>query len=446
MYFMISTVRGLGAKLGYPLAERFAGRCIRQKRERFAVWQTESSDKRRARLHAALCDVVQYAASHVPYYRDLFRRIRFHPDKLRQDARYFQDIPFLTKETILANTGQLLSEEFPSRALIERKTSGSTGSTLSFYYSHDDLDWASAAVTHMNAAISRGLSDRELHLVYVDPNTTRASALETLREKLKLAVVNRSNIYIRDLSADSVRIYLHTIKKQKPYLVYGLQSTLKALIQIAENESDYKGLCHYFVASGETLDARAASIIRNAIGCEVINRYGNAEFGAIAQSLQDPQVLPIIDGLVLPESLYGYGCSEIVLTTLVGRAMPLIRYRTGDLGLVKELENGTYTISHIQGRIHDIVPFGGRTLTTSYIGTHLHAHFRIHDFQIVQRGDRPPEFCIVTDFPEQLPAIEQSLTYLVGSSLTVKRIRPTDIIRKGRQMKFAYYVHESMEV
>jgi len=443
---MISTMRGLGAKLSYPLAERYTKRHIRQKKARLDAWLAEDSKKRAHRLHLALCDVVQYAEKYVPYYHDLFRRTRFNPERLRNDVHYWQDIPFLTKETILANPERLLSTEFPRDALAERKTSGSTGSTLSFYYSKEDLDWVSATVALMNEAISRRLSDREAHLVYVDNNTKRAGFLGRMREKAKLAIVNRSNINIRDLSLESVRLYLHTIKQQKPYLLYGLQSTLKALIQVSQNESDCHGLCEYFVSSGETLDTRSTQIIRDAVGCSVVNRYGNAEFGAVAQSVDNPQELRIIDGTVFPENFVIQGCSEIVLTTLVGRAMPLIRYRTGDLGVVEKLHDGTYMVSKIVGRVHDTVSFGGSTFTTSYIATCLHAQFRIHDFQIVQYGEHLPEFRIVTDYPEQLPDIEKSLGTMVGIPVKVKRIRPADIIRKGRQMKFAYYVRETTEM
>lgn len=439
---MISTMRALRANLSFPLAERYTRRHILGKKAQLDAWKTEDADTKNRRTHASLCNVVEYAAKHVPYYHNLFRRIRFDPEKLRGDIRHFQDIPFLTKETILSQPEQFLSDEFPRSTLIERKTSGSTGLTLSFYYSKDDLDWASAVVFHLNEAISRNLSDREVHLIYVNPNAQHVGAFESMRERLKLMAVNRANVKIRELSEETVRLHLQAIRAQQPYLLYGLPSTLKALIQFAQDVSKYRDLCEYFVSSGETLDARSAQFIYEAIGCKVINRYGNAEFGAVAQSASDTQMLRVVDGVTFPEYFDIQGYAEIVLTTLVGRAMPLIRYRTGDLGTVEQLQDGSHELSGIQGRLHDLVDFGGRTLTTSFIAACLHTKFRIHDFQIVQRNKQLPEFRVVTDYPEQLPAIGKELAVIVGMPVKVSRVRPTDLIRKGRQMKFAHYVRE----
>lgn len=442
MTFMIPTMRALSANLGFPLAERYTRRHIWGKKAQLDAWKIESADEKNRRIHASLCDVVEYAEKHVPYYRNLFKRIRFEPAKLRGDIRYKEDIPFLTKEIILAHPGQFLSDEFPPSELIERKSSGSTGLTLSFYYSKDDLDWTSAVLFHLNEAVSRSLSDREVHLIYVNPNAQPVGAFEGMRERLKLMAVNRANIKIRDLSAATVQSHLLAIRAQRPYLLYGLPSSLKALVQFAQDASKYRGLCENFVSSGETLDARSAQFIHEAIGCKVINRYGNAEFGAVAQSANDPQMLRIVDGVVFPEYFVIQGYSEIVLTTLVGRAMPLIRYRTGDLGTIEHLQDGSQVLSGIHGRLHDLVAFGGRTLTTSFIAACLHSKFRIHDFQIVQRDEQLPEFRIVTDYPEQLPEIGKELAVIVGMPVKVSRVRPTDLIRKGRQMKFAHYVRE----
>jgi phenylacetate-CoA ligase len=443
---MTPLLRALGANLSFPLAERYTRRNIWQKKTLLDAWQHESAVQKNHRINTALCDVIDYAATNVPYYRNLFKRIRFEPAKLRTDIRYFQDIPFLTKETILAQPDDFLSTEFRARELTDRKTSGSTGLTLSFYYSKSDLDWASAVIFHLNARFARSLSDREVQLSFVDPSAPPEGLMDEIRGGLRAITMNRATVYLRGLSALTARTHLRAIRAQKPYLIYGLQSTLKALIQFAETPAQYHQLCEYFVSSGETLDAHSARLITDAIGCKVINRYGNAEFGAIAQSIDDPSILKIIDGLVLPENFGTHGFSEIVLTTLVGRGMPLIRYRTGDLGNVDLDADGSYRLSAIQGRLHDLVVLGGKTFTTSFLSTGLHGKYSIHDFQIVQRGSAPPEFRVVTDQPEQLPLIQRELTAIAGVEVKVSRIRPTDLIRKGRQMKFSHYVREQAEV
>ena len=97
-------------------------------------------------------------------------------------------------------------------------------------------------------------------------------------------------------------------------------------------------------------------------------------------------------------------------------------------------------MSDIQGRLHDLVEIDGKRYATSFFRDLLHSSFAIHDFQIVQQRGGAPQFRIVTDNPGQLPAIRNAIAKVVGTPLDVVRIRPTELIRKGRQMKFSYYV------
>lgn len=79
------------------------------------------------------------------------------------------------------------------------------------------------------------------------------------------------------------------------------------------------------IVSGETLDARARAIIGAGLHCPVSSLYTLAEVGMAGSECPD-------GGYHLePESVYGEIVDgEVVLTPLTNRAMPLLRYRTGD--------------------------------------------------------------------------------------------------------------------
>lgn len=427
-------------KFNFPIAEGVSRRSIWRKKLLIDQWQHESPQEKIFRLKNSLVNVVEYAFQKVPYYKDLFRRIRFNPSKMKEDIRYFQEIPFLTKEIILSQPEQFLSSDFSSDEFIERKTSGSTGATFSFYYSKEDLDWSSAVVFYLNQIVSRDLSRREVHLI---ANETKSIVLfDIILERLKLFVVNRANVALTNYSSESSRHLLEILKSENPFLIYGLQSVLKAIIELSESPLEFRNICNCFVSSGETLDRWSADFIAEVIGCKVINRYGNAEFGAVAQSVDDPLSLKFVDGVVFPENMTICDFPEIVLTTLIGRAMPLLRYRTGDMGVVHAESDGSSTLKDIQGRLNDIVNIGGKKIHTSSFSAFLNKNFSIHDFQIVQKVDGLFEFRIITDYPEQLDHVKKKIESLTGCSINVLRIRSSELIRKGRQRKFAYYIKE----
>ena len=98
---LINGARGITATfLAYPLAERLEGRDVGSKLRALEREMARPFAERRLRSWTAVVDIVRYAAVNVPYYRDLFARIRFNPERLLNDAGYFQDIPYLTKDII----------------------------------------------------------------------------------------------------------------------------------------------------------------------------------------------------------------------------------------------------------------------------------------------------------------------------------------------------------
>lgn len=95
------------------------------------------------------------------------------------------------------------------------------------------------------------------------------------------------------------------------------------------------------LSSGDILDQDLQMRIRETWRCQLVNHYGLSEcgFGGAVECLRNdgkhlraldlyPEIVDPETGLPLPPETPG----EIVITTLRAEAMPLIRYRTGDVG------------------------------------------------------------------------------------------------------------------
>jgi phenylacetate-CoA ligase len=93
--------------------------------------------------------------------------------------------------------------------------------------------------------------------------------------------------------------------------------------------------------SGELLDRSARQALTNAYGAPVYNIYGTSESKEIAWECRhggmhlnaDVVHLEVLDdlGRAVPAGVEG----DLVATVLVNRAMPLLRYRTGDRGTLR---------------------------------------------------------------------------------------------------------------
>lgn len=141
---------------------------------------------------------------------------------------------------------------------------------------------------------------------------------------------------------------------------YGLR-----LAEIANNPADL-GIQKLIVAGepgGSLPEVRAR--LEEAWGAEVIDHHGMTEVGPVTVGdLKDPTLLKIKHSSYFCEIINQdeKGVGELVLTTLGRYASPLLRYRTGDLVMPVETEDGFALKGGIIGRVDDMVVVRGVNL------------------------------------------------------------------------------------
>jgi phenylacetate-CoA ligase len=176
--------------------------------------------------------------------------------------------------------------------------------------------------------------------------------------------------------------------------------------------------------------------------CHVINRYGSAEFGIIAYQ-QDPEdsAMRVYDTEVWPETVPydadGTMLDELVFTGLRNNFMPLIRYQTGDLGILSVNEQGI-SLTNMVGRMHDMIELGGKLCPTHYIMDVLqHRIGGIEDYQIDLR-EEAPVIRVVLEPHGNLDNIRTQIHEIWGESLKVQAVQITDLVLVGWRSKFRH--------
>lgn len=105
-------------------------------------------------------------------------------------------------------------------------------------------------------------------------------------------------------------------------------------------------------------------------GCEVSFFYGSTECGVIAVECKEHKGYHIVEGHVKAEIVdpdtgapLGYGkTGEIVITTLLREGMPMVRYRSGDIGYLQKSNCAcgiTMDVLHLRGRMETMLPLDG---------------------------------------------------------------------------------------
>jgi phenylacetate-CoA ligase len=432
----------LSAYVVYPLAERLEGRAIRPKIAALRRHYALTGAERRAVAASRLADVVACAGAQVPYYRDLFARTGFAPEKLRRDPAFLSDVPFLTKDIVREQGERLLSRALASGRHHRVKTGGSTGPSAFFYLSQEAADWSSAVTSYARERIGATRRQVQLHLAAELANRPGAWLR---RELLKDIAMNRVNVYFDRVDDVGLAHISDAIKRHTPYLVHAHPSTIYLLARFAaRSQAGQRDAPAFrvFESSGEVLEAYQRKAIANTFGCRVVNRYGLAEFGVVAYEL-DPAAgsLEVLDSEGWFENRRSPedDVPELVITGFHNDLMPLIRYRTGDLAQLTD-EDGVWRLAGVVGRMHELVPINGVPHATHHVQDVLdHKIGDIDEFQIDLRT-RPPTLRLIAAAGADQKTIAGKVDAFWPNAFSLAFIRPDELIRVGHRAKFRHVI------
>lgn len=312
---------------------------------RFGLAEPLDRDALDAARMDALRRTVACAMAGSPWYRDLLGGL--DPALLRS-AGDLRRIPLLSAGEIAEHGNRMLcvSQSVVAR-IITLQTSGSTGAPKRLHFTREDLDATSDFFLHgMLSLITREDSVLVL-LPFTQPDCTGELLLRALEDG---GVRCEGQWPPTDWEALADRA-----AGGRFTCVVGLPQHLLALAQ----ELPY-GRVRSMLLCSDYSPAALRQRIEEACGCETFLHYGTTETGLGGGvecgahdgcHLRESELLvEIVDpdsGDPLPEGESG----EIVVTTLGRQAMPLLRYRTGDLG---RLDSSPCDCGGVTARLCDV--------------------------------------------------------------------------------------------
>ncbi len=401
--------------------------------------------------------LLQHAAQHVPYYRDLFARLGFVPGDVQRLAD-LQRLPFLTKPLIREHTDALKADD--ARGLARFNTGGSSGEPLIFFIGRERVSHDVAAKWRATRWWGVDIGDPEI-VVWGSPIELGAQdRLRAWRDRL----LRTELLPAFEMSEAKLDGFVQAIRTRKPKMLFGYPSALSHIARHAEQRRqrmDDLGIRVAFCTSERLYDDQRAAIER-VFGCKVANGYGGRDAGFIAHDCPaggmhvtaEEIVVEIVDrdGRPVPNGQPG----EIVVTHLFTRDFPFIRYRTGDVAVMGERHcpcgRGLPMLEEIQGRSTDFVVAADGTvmhgLALIYILRDLAC---VERFKIVQEDRLHTRILVVSspafDAVAEAHVVRKTKERL-GSDVKVNVERVTQI-PADRSGKFRYVVskvgHASQE-
>ncbi|MGB5106033.1 MAG: AMP-binding protein [Candidatus Zixiibacteriota bacterium] len=327
-----------------------------------AMWSVSKTRLERHRLRR-LQRMLRHAEATSPFYRERFRQGGFEV-KTVKGCGDIADLPFLTKGDLNSRMDEILSTAFKREDLISSSTGGSSGVPLTFYRDREVTSIRRAQDYFFNARLG------------IYPGTKRAwvwgSPLDTFHlDKLKARIANFLSdraiyFYSFDATPDSSLEFLEQIRRFKPKAIYAYPNMLSAMAELARERSVKVRRVGKVIVTAEPLYDWQRELFKDVFNAETFERYGSREIGTVASEGPDhvgmyifepSYYLEVVDerGKPLPNGQMG----ELVVTDLYNYAMPLIRYRTGDMVRFAEASARTNTswrrITEVGGRVVDLV-------------------------------------------------------------------------------------------
>ncbi|HEY7155077.1 MAG TPA: hypothetical protein VH575_14030 [Gemmataceae bacterium] len=322
--------------------------------------------------------LLEHAYDQCPFYRQRFDRAGLTPGDLRglEDLR---PLPVLEKRDIQEQGEEMVARNWPRNDLIPNQTGGSTGAPVSFYLSKARKCSRAAATLRHNRWAGWRVGDRAA-IIWGAPrdrpdNSWRVRLRGTLlREPLWLDTAN--------ITEANMVAFHAALSRWRPRIVQAYARSAVLFAQYLQARGLTPHRPHAIVTSAEVLEADERRLLEDVFGCSVFNRYGCREVSVVASECPAHRGLHIMaEGLhVEIETPHGPAVpgemGSILVTDLLNHAMPLIRYRIGDLGAwaagTCPCGRGLPRLERVAGRVTDfLVGCDGRLVSGVYLATYV---------------------------------------------------------------------------
>ena len=352
-----------------------------------------------------LSRLVRYAGEHVPFYSELFtqRGLDWHDvrsiDELREHGI------FLAKNDLRERSSDLLSREFRPEELSTYATSGSTGDPVIIYMTHDLHDYRDAGKYRVEEWIGKPPGTRSTVIWGRLKHEVWYKRLKTIlywkvRNYQHLSAFNQTDPILLD--------YLEQIRRHRSKFLESYVSALLELVRVIEKYGAEPPRLEGIITGGEALYDSQRGRIEKAFGCPVYNRYGSTEFKNIASECLERRGMHINIDNIIVEVLDKDGNpivgepGDIVVTDLRNLAMPMIRYRIGDIGIMSDevcpCGRNFPMLAQVIGRENDILRLpDGTTMTSQYFAWAFLYMPGVSRYRAIQKSLSRLVIFIVTD-------------------------------------------------
>lgn len=297
--------------------------------------------------------------------------------------------PVVSKKKIAASPEQFHNQRFEGEKRVSVHTSGSYGVPLTFLLTASKKKRQQAEVVYYGRKCGFDIGSRHGYFRSV-----------CTKSDLKLWLQNETFFGSKRLNEEFISTSIKSLNQKRPGYLIGFPSAIAYLASqctaLGYRPADFK--LKGVITQSENLTRYHREVIGRAFNCPVHNRYSTEELGVLGCEYEHGEGFElntrnyIIEVLALDsDTNVGVGeIGRIVVTDLYSNAMPLVRYETGDLGVVGSFldrERGwVASLQALSGRMMQLIyDTTGSALYPLYFDNIMDTYSCFSHYQLIQQ-------------------------------------------------------------
>jgi phenylacetate-CoA ligase len=317
-----------------------------------------------------LFDTLNYSRKHTSFGREHIP-LRFD---LFEAIHVLESLPIVSSYDVSTNLDYYTSDEF-NRINSYTAITGGTGrnpTTVVLSNKAYGIEWAHGIHFWSHVDYKR---QRDIRLT-LRGNSLKGNSLVEYNPLYNELVVD-----VYKVKDDNFKQFVNAIKKYPIRYIFGYPSLVKEFMTYFE-KYDYYPTLNGILLSSEEVSVEDKYLLQHFFKTKVLSHYGQTEKVTFAADIE-------ANGMHKVYSTYGYPRiinGEIVATSFVNRALPLINYQTGDGGEIIEDEHALYLNNISSRRGKDFIYLNKeKKVSITLIGIHSGIQNELLYYQIHQK-------------------------------------------------------------